>query len=119
VHFDILLERDAPDERRAIAFRVAQLPDFFGGVPFVAERIRDHRAVYLEYEGPVPAPGAASPDTPRGGSVERVAACACKIDADTPDFLDVALTSGSRRARLLARPVPTDPDGARWRFTPR
>ncbi len=49
-HWDLLVE--VPDAERLITWRLSQNPLTQTG-PIVAERIADHRRVYLEYEGPV------------------------------------------------------------------
>ncbi len=64
-HFDWLI--DQPNlgvARRLISFRCASRPDFAVSSGFYAQRLPDHRAHYLDYEGVV-APGR--------GLVERVA----------------------------------------------
>jgi hypothetical protein len=53
-HLDWMLERDSPDERRLVTFRTREPVHESGVERFQAERIRDHRAVYLEQEGAVP-----------------------------------------------------------------
>ncbi len=53
-HYDWLLQ-SSPVDRQAplIAFRVSARPDDPGVVAFQAERIADHRPVYLSFEGEV------------------------------------------------------------------
>lgn len=49
-HFDWMIERaDSEEDRRLITWRSACRPDLF--TDFRGERIGDHRAVYLEFEG--------------------------------------------------------------------
>lgn len=53
-HFDWMIEQDAsysPDDRTLITFRTAVLP--CRADTFEAERIADHRALYLHYEGAI------------------------------------------------------------------
>jgi len=72
-HFDWLLEHtDHPDPLLA-AFRV-WVPVHSTGA-FEAQRMQDHRALYLEYEGPL---------SQGRGSVVRVQTGACKILVDAP-----------------------------------
>jgi len=64
-HFDWLIDRpDLTIEHRLISFRCARRPDFVGLPGFYAQRLPDHRARYLTYEGVI------SGDR---GVVERVA----------------------------------------------
>jgi hypothetical protein len=52
-HFDWLIERpDDPREHRTIAFRCATDP--LADPAWTGDRLPDHRAHYLRYEGPVP-----------------------------------------------------------------
>jgi len=78
-HHDWLIERPGgaggADERRLIAFRVRPRIDREGVEAFPAERIADHRAVYLEYEGPI---------SGGRGAVERVAAGEASLLGETP-----------------------------------
>ncbi|MFH1746557.1 MAG: hypothetical protein ABIG44_05865 [Planctomycetota bacterium] len=50
VHWDLLIE--VPDQPRLATWRLADNP-LTADAPIVAERIQDHRHVYLEYEGPL------------------------------------------------------------------
>ncbi len=66
-HYDWLIDAAggaADDERRVMAFRTRGRPDAAGVWGFEAERLADHRAAYLEFEGPV---------SGGGGMVQRVA----------------------------------------------
>lgn len=64
-HFDWLIDQpDLDNENRLIAFRCALRPDSTVLQCFTAQRLPDHRAHYLAYEGPV------SQDR---GSVKRLA----------------------------------------------
>lgn len=101
-HFDLLLERDSTDDRRALTFRLDRLVDLTAAAEFEGERIRDHRAVYFEYEGPVPAPGSGGP---HDGEVTRVAAGRCEIHVATPDLLDVSIEIEGRPARFVGERI--------------
>ncbi|GAB4385840.1 MAG: hypothetical protein Kow0022_13220 [Phycisphaerales bacterium] len=51
-HFDWMIEREAsltPDDRTLVTFRTATLP--CRADSFEAERIADHRSLYLQHEG--------------------------------------------------------------------
>lgn len=131
-HYDILFERSRPPDRPAITFRIDDFPDFFAIAEFNAERIRDHRVVYLDYEGPVPAPDGMTTATAgewgTGGRVRRVFAGWCEIHVETPDFLDVTVEKidqgrenvapARRGARFVGERVTgTGHDGlGQWRF---
>jgi len=54
-HYDLLLEQPAPAEaaRPLAAWRLARLPADDAGEAIPAERIEDHREVYLHHCGPV------------------------------------------------------------------
>jgi hypothetical protein len=53
-HIDWLIARDPAAEQRLHSFRLTCRPDEFGpGAEVRAERIFDHRPVYLTYEGPI------------------------------------------------------------------
>lgn len=73
-----------PDQGPLVAFRVAHPPDQWKAAgATVAERLRDHRRLYLEHEGPLPA----SPDPradPDRGRVLRLAAGRVTFDLWTP-----------------------------------
>lgn len=53
-HLDWLLQPGDDPAAPLISFRTSHRPDDPSIDRFTAERIRDHRPVYLEYEGPVP-----------------------------------------------------------------
>ena len=104
-HFDLLLERDSSDERRAVALRLDEAVDPTLVAEFQGERMPDHRAAYFEYEGQLPAPG---DDGGRGrvspnvqGRVERVFAGRCEFHHLAPDSLDVSFDLDGRYARLF------------------
>jgi hypothetical protein len=53
-HIDWLLARDDQAEQRLITFRLDQRVDALKpGARLNAERIADHRPMYLDYEGPI------------------------------------------------------------------
>lgn len=57
-HFDWLLQRRGSGEAGLLSFRVADRIDAEPTPEFHAQRIPDHRALYLTYEGPIHAPAA-------------------------------------------------------------
>jgi hypothetical protein len=114
-HFDLLLERDDRPtvERRLLTFRLDRPIDLAEVAEFNATRSPDHRAVYLDYEGPLPAPG--RPGSDARGMVERVATGRCTISAETPDFAELSVEIGGRAARFTGERVAGAGDA--WRFT--
>jgi hypothetical protein len=105
-HFDWLLQRDPDPDSRLIAFRVSHRFDASTG-GFDAERIPDHRPLYLTYEGPI------SGDR---GRVTRVAEGTCRIISMAADRLEVDLRLGALGGRFVGI---ADPGGrGLWRFEP-
>ncbi|HMN40857.1 MAG TPA: hypothetical protein PKE29_08420 [Phycisphaerales bacterium] len=78
-HYDWLIQ-SSPVDRQAslISFRVSARPDDPAAVAFEAERMSDHRAAYLSFEGEV-----------RGGRgrVRRVGEGLARIEADNGVFV--------------------------------
>ena len=123
-HWDWLLERDVPSgacgfDRRLIAFRVNEPLDPTRVAEFAATRIGDHRAVYLEYEGPLPAPGG----SPRAaGTVQRVWRGSCRVDVEAPTRLELTVTLDGRIASFAGEAVDLSDGGGgeggrAWWFT--
>lgn len=57
-HYDYLFETEAgddPNARTLVAFRVFEPSE--DGFMFTAERLADHRRLYLDYEGPISSDG--------------------------------------------------------------
>lgn len=84
-HYDWLLartERVVADDRCLLTLRIDERADLIPAGAFVADRLPDHRGLYLKHEGPV------SGDR---GSVERVARGVCAIARETPDLVEVTL----------------------------
>ncbi|MEL6796692.1 MAG: hypothetical protein AAFO89_07690 [Planctomycetota bacterium] len=52
-HVDWLIEVDETPRPRVPTFRLADRPDQLRVPTFTAERLTDHRRLYLDYEGPV------------------------------------------------------------------
>jgi len=107
-HVDWMLGQDAAGEAPLVTFRLDERVDRMvaGGPPITAERIGDHRPVYLDYEGPI-APR--EPGGPSRGRVTRLARGT--IEAWTRDHddrvwsIDVLWTTNGApaRQRLVAR----------------
>lgn len=74
-HFDWMIEREGDGVRTLVTFRVFTRIDLLDGGSFLAERIGDHRVLYLTYEGPVGAKG-------EWGTVRRIAAGRAAIEVD-------------------------------------
>lgn len=107
-HFDLLIERDTPAGAPLISFRLAEPLDPRSVAEFHALRTPDHRPVYLDYEGPLPAPG--NPASRARGRVTRLWRVPAALLAETPDFLEVSLADARFTAERLA---PLN----EWRFT--
>jgi hypothetical protein len=95
-HYDWLLQRAVDPAGPLTTFRIGELPTSPGVESLPAERLPDHRPVYLEYEGPV------SGDR---GTVSRVLSGTCSWHADTPAFVEFTADFGSAPRRWRARPV--------------
>ena len=105
-HFDWLIERPGdPSEHRLIAFRTDRRPDQTDAAGFSAERLADHRAHYLSYEGPI---------SGGRGSVARVWSSPCVVRADSPGELCVVLQFPHGARGFLGRPR----SGSIWHFDP-
>ncbi len=104
-HWDLMLERsDVVDEHRLATWSLSILPNEWLRLlghegesaegPIVAERLADHRAAYLDYEGPV------SGDR---GAVTRWASGPVEWLAETPELVHVRLSElGELRLALDA-----------------
>ncbi len=103
-HYDWMLARsDQPgdDQRDLVTFRVGVRVDGSLIWPVRAERLPDHRAVYLRFEGAI---GAGR------GSVERVAAGECDIERDEPGEFATRIRWGDGVwSSLRANPVCGEP----------
>ena len=110
-HFDWMLERApagepgaaAEDERRLVAFRLNVGVDPMRDGAFAAQRIGEHRAVYLHKEG----------DLGRGrGTVTRLWLASLVEYRESDGELAAALERGGALVYLLGHPV----GGDLWRF---
>lgn len=91
VHLDWLIERPGIDaEHRLIAFRCTDDPTTRSA--WVGERLPDHRARYLEYEGPI---------SGNRGSVRRVWSKPCVLQTEAADGLSLTIEPLLTSARTL------------------
>lgn len=102
-HIDWLVEVDPAPADRVPTFRLDRRPDEPGGAEFRAERLPDHRRMYLSYEGPV---------SGGRGEVERVAEGSVLSVVGWPDRLELTCQFAGRVHRWEGRPSS---DGW-WRF---
>jgi len=93
VHEDWMLERDSTDERRLVTFRLATgqlqraIAMLRGGahktrIIIQADRIPDHRARYLDFQGEI---------RDGLGRVDRIAAGSVVIHSLTPDLIEARI----------------------------
>ncbi|MFM9996414.1 MAG: hypothetical protein ACKVU4_11520 [Phycisphaerales bacterium] len=101
-HYDWMIQRPGGPGATLVAFRVTERIDA-GVAAFVAERIGDHRAAYLDYEGEV---------SGGRGRVTRVAEGEVEIVADEPARFAAAGSIGAARGAFEGRITP---DGS-WAF---
>jgi len=101
-HYDWMLERPDP-AARLLTFRVARRIHEAASHGFEAERIADHRRMYLEYEGEI---------SGGRGEVERVARGSCEILDEGPSRLFARLAFGA----LSGEWVGVLTSGSMWRF---
>lgn len=105
-HFDWLIQKGSSGP--LIAFRVAERIDRPGVAAFRAQRIPDHRAEYLDYEGPV------SGDR---GEVQRLAAGRAELHAAESRLTAVVdFGSGPRRWQGVPEVGGASGEGW-WRFS--
>jgi hypothetical protein len=95
-HYDWLMEPSGVPEAALITFRVFERPDDAGVDRLAAQRLADHRRVYLEYEGPL---------TGGRGSVERVGEGTCEVIVDGAVF-EVEIEGAVRRRWRGVRAEP-------------
>jgi hypothetical protein len=86
-HYDWLLEDASHPEGGLITFRTRVRPDVDGIQVFDAQRLADHRRVYLTYEGEV---------SGGRGRVRRVAEGTCQIEVSGAVFQVVLVEPGRR-----------------------
>lgn len=108
-HFDWMLARGPVGECRVagplLTFRVSQHPDDPVGSALDAERLPDHRAMYLTYEGEI---------SGGRGNVIRVASGRCQIVEECEGAIRIRGCFEPSGARYLWTGSPRG--GARWRF---
>lgn len=97
-HYDWMMEPELAREGALITFRVFVRPDDPGVLGFEAQRLPDHRRVYLDYEGPI------SGDR---GRVSRISEGECQVVIDGATFEVELLTPTHRRLVGMRRePAP-------------
>lgn len=107
-HFDWMLERerpaapDDPNARRLLTLRTLTRPDELTPAAFDAVLIPDHRARYLDYQGPI---------SGGRGRVDRVVGGTCLWHELGGSRMDVQLLTPHRR-RWRGEPI----EGSDWRF---
>jgi len=102
-HYDWLIQRDADPEILVPTFRIEQRIDFGSSSTFLAERIADHRSLYLAYEGAI-AGGR--------GVVARIAQGQVQIRNWLPEKIDLSLIFDGRSRSVVGVAV----GGAMWRY---
>jgi len=111
-HFDWLTARDTSGDAPLLAFRVGVRLDRTPPPAFDAERLPDHRPLYLEFEGPLePKHGADR------GAVRRLARGAALIERADDRGAVVRVGWGAGPIRCEGAPVADAGAGALWRFT--
>lgn len=95
-HYDWMVERPVRDEHRLVTFRTRERVDRADEIEFDAERISDHRAAYLDFEGEL---------SGGRGRVERVAAGNARDLFDGDEFR-VLVDFGDGWRRVTASVVP-------------
>ncbi|MDX2114109.1 MAG: hypothetical protein SFZ24_00630 [Planctomycetota bacterium] len=102
-HLDWLIARTSspagPDDRCLIALRIRERPDTPLVLELDAERLPDHRWLYLTHEGPLPGPN-------DRGAVTRLATFESNILSDRPDRLDIAIGTPLGWTNWYGRPHP-------------
>jgi hypothetical protein len=101
-HHDWLLERPSGPGAGLISFRVRERLDE-GVDAWEADRIGDHREVYLGFEGEV---------SGGRGTVRRVASGECRVLEEAEGLIRVSISLGLLRGEVLGRSV----GGGRWVF---
>lgn len=86
-HLDWLIERPGADaEHRLIAFRCRHDPTTHDD--WRGERIADHRAVYLEYEGPI---------SGGRGAVRRLWSAGCRVESESDHAINLSISTPDGR----------------------
>lgn len=105
-HFDWMFERAGDDERRLVTFRVPVRVDLTeSGEIADAERLADHRAHYLEYEGKI-----------AGGRVTRVASGFVHALSVDGGRLEGVISWGTDPGELRTRVEGDAERDGRWRI---
>ena len=108
-HYDWLIQRDADPGILVPTFRIEQRIDIGAPCTFLAERIADHRSLYLDYEGEI---------TGGRGEVARVAQGQVQIRRWLPQKIDLSLVFDGRSRSVVGvvGVVGIAIGGPMWRF---
>lgn len=107
-HFDLLVARDPRGELPLHSFRVTVRPDLLGeGESCAAERLFDHRPLYLTYEGPI------SGDR---GTVRRLRAGRAELLAEDEQQLELVVRWEDSTQTMRYRIRRDDRESADWRI---
>lgn len=102
-HYDWLLTPPpSPEPRGLICFRVWERIDSGQVAAFRAERLADHRLIYLDYEGPV---------SDGRGTVKRVVEGSMKVEVEGQWELVAAGELGETKGKWIGRR-----NGSEWEF---
>jgi len=108
-HYDWMVERASPEERRLVSFRVDVRADDPNLRHFRAERLGEHRVAYLEFEGEL---------SGGRGWVRRVARGVVLGLRNEPGAFEVELDFGRGDRRWIGRPARRGGtiEGSWWEF---
>ncbi|HYE01720.1 MAG TPA: hypothetical protein VD963_00655 [Phycisphaerales bacterium] len=108
-HYDWMFE--VPGRAGLVTFRINEVPEPRGPGVLRATPLGDHRAVYLDYEGPV---------TGGRGSVSRVARGRCAVASATESRFDAQVRLDGWASAVMVRGGPEGgpgpPPGGPWIF---
>jgi hypothetical protein len=115
-HFDLLIERDhSAADRRLRSFRVETPLDPTRTAEFQALAVPDHRVIYLDYQGPLPAPGNLS-STARG-HVRRLWTAPISLAELSDTCLELVFHAPAARFTAERLTPPSGSHLGEWRFT--
>jgi hypothetical protein len=106
-HYDWLLDASGHPDAALLTFRTVERPDEPAVHAFDAERIADHRRVYLQYEGDI---------TGNRGRVERVAAGECEVELPSPIIRVTLCSDEPTRKEITLIGTPQEASGIHYRF---
>lgn len=94
VHLDLMFERTSNADRRLVTFRLPRAFALTPGTSAHAQRLQDHRAIYLDLEGPI---------SGNRGSVRRLGRWPGRIHIDSPEVFNATIDLAPP-LRILALP---------------